>query len=122
MTETIQINPPKVAAPSMADRAAEAASLMRALGHDGRLLVLCTLVECGEAAAGQLVAVSGLSQSALSQHLSALRDQGLIKARREGTSMIYRLADQRVVAVLETLHRLFCEPEANEHQTPTQEN
>jgi ArsR family transcriptional regulator, virulence genes transcriptional regulator len=105
---------PQASAPdlaSMAEKAGEAARLLRILGHDGRLLVLCTLVGQGEASAGELVGLSGLSQSALSQHLAILREQGLVASRRDGTSIIYRLADPRVVAVLETLHRVFCSPD-----------
>ncbi|MCU0881775.1 MAG: metalloregulator ArsR/SmtB family transcription factor [Hyphomonadaceae bacterium] len=98
---------------SMADKAGEAARLMRTLGHDGRLLVLCALVGQGEASAGELVGLSGLSQSALSQHLTILREQGLVATRRQGTSIIYRLADPRVAAVLETLHRLYCGPHSD---------
>jgi ArsR family transcriptional regulator, virulence genes transcriptional regulator len=102
---------PKPTLASMADRAAEAAQFLRSLAHDGRLLVLCALVEEGEAAAGRLVEVSGLSQSALSQHLALLRAQGLVHTRREGTSVIYAIADPKVTAMLTTLHRLFCAPD-----------
>jgi DNA-binding transcriptional ArsR family regulator len=92
----------------MAEKAAEAARFLRGLGHDGRLLVLCALMEEGEAPAGRLVAISGLSQSALSQHLAILREQGLVGTRREGTSISYRITDTKVAAILETLHQLFC--------------
>jgi ArsR family transcriptional regulator, virulence genes transcriptional regulator len=102
-------SPPMLA--SMADRAAEAAQFLRGLAHDGRLLVLCALIEEGEAPAGRLVEISGLSQSALSQHLALLREHGLVQTRREGTSVIYRIADPRVTALLTTLHGLFCAPD-----------
>ena len=101
---------PKPNLASMADKAAEAAQFLRGLAHDGRLLVLCALVEEGEAPAGRLVEVSGLSQSALSQHLALLREQGLVRTRREGTSIIYAVADPKVTALLATLHQLFCAP------------
>lgn len=94
----------------MADKAADAAQFLRLLSHDGRLLVLCALVEEGEAPAGRLVEVSGLSQSALSQHLALLREQGLVDTRREGTSVIYSIADPKVSQLLATLHALFCAP------------
>lgn len=95
---------------SMAEKAAEAAQFLRGLAHDGRLLVLCALLEEGEAAAGRLVEISGLSQSALSQHLALLREQSLVKTRREGTSIIYAVADPKVKALLTTLYQLFCAP------------
>jgi ArsR family transcriptional regulator, virulence genes transcriptional regulator len=101
---------PKPSLASMADKAAEAALFLRGLAHDGRLLVLCVLIEEGEASAGRLVEVSGLSQSALSQHLALLRAQGLVRTRREGVSIIYAIADPKVTALLTTLHRLFCAP------------
>lgn len=99
--------------PSMADKAAEAAQFLRGLAHDGRLLVLCALMEAGEAPAGRLVAVSGLSQSALSQHLAILRQQGFVRTRREGVSIIYAIACPRVIALITTLHGLFCGPGAD---------
>jgi ArsR family transcriptional regulator len=102
-----------LAVPGMAEKALEAARLLRSLGHDGRLLVLCALVEAGEASAGRLVEISGLGQSALSQHLALLREQALVRTRREGTSIIYSIADPKVTAILETLHRLFCSPDVS---------
>lgn len=95
---------------AMAGKAEEAAQFLRLLAHDARLLVLCALVEAGEAPAGRLVEISGLSQSALSQHLALLRDQGLVRTRREGVSVIYAIADPKVAALLTTLHGLFCGP------------
>jgi ArsR family transcriptional regulator len=92
----------------MADQAGRAAQLLRSLAHDARLLVLCVLVEAGEASAGRLVEVSGLSQSALSQHLGKLRAEGLVRTRREGTRVIYAIADPKVTALLTLLHSLFC--------------
>lgn len=95
----------------MAEKAALAAQFLRGLAHDGRLLALCALMEAGEAPAGRLVAVTGLSQSALSQHLAILREQGFVRTRREGTSVIYAIADPRVSALIATLHALFCAPD-----------
>lgn len=103
----------------MADKAAEAAQFLRSLAHDGRLLVLCALVDQGEAPAGKLVEISGLSQSALSQHLALLREQGLVRTRREGASVIYAIADPKVAALLTTLHALFCGPDAQTQKEPS---
>jgi len=49
-----------------------------------------------------------LSQSALSQHLALLREDGLVATRREGTTIYYRIADARVGAVLRLLHDMYC--------------
>jgi ArsR family transcriptional regulator, virulence genes transcriptional regulator len=90
------------------DRAAEVARLLRRLSHEARLLVLCHLAEQGEATAGALVAQAGLSQSAVSQHLAMLREDGLVATRREGTTIHYRIADPRVARLLGALHDIFC--------------
>jgi len=87
--------------------AEEAAALLRALGHEGRLKVLCDLVG-GERSVGELVKTSGLSQSALSQHLARLREEGIVDTRRDGQTIYYRLGDPQVARVLDTLHELYC--------------
>jgi ArsR family transcriptional regulator len=53
-----------------------------------------------------------LSQSALSQHLAILREQGFVRTRRRGVSIIYSIADPKVSALIATLHGLFCDPDA----------
>ena len=87
--------------------AEEAAAMLRALSHEARLKVLCELVG-GERSAGQLVATAGLSQSALSQHLAKLREEGIVETRRDGQTIFYRLGDPHVARVLDTLHELYC--------------
>jgi len=87
--------------------AAEAANLMRALSHEGRLLVLCSLCE-QEHAVGTLVEITKLSQSALSQHLAKLRADGFVSTRREGQTIYYRLADPAVRSVIKALYKTFC--------------
>ena len=81
--------------------------MMRALSHEARLLVLCELV-AGERTAGELVARSGLSKSALSQHLAKLRDEGLVKTRRESQSIFYSIGDPKAAQLLGVLHELYC--------------
>lgn len=107
-TLTPQVAPSKLDPGSLEARAAEVAALLRALGNDRRLLILCRLVECGEATVGALAADVGLSQSALSQHLGRMRDEEIVTFRREAQTIWYRIADQRVEALLGTLHRLYC--------------
>jgi len=91
----------------MRKNATAAAALLRAIAHEARLLVLCELAN-GERAAGELVERSGLSQSALSQHLAKLREQGLVATSREAQVIHYRIADQRARRVLRVLHDLYC--------------
>jgi ArsR family transcriptional regulator len=89
-------------------KAVEVADLLRTLANDRRLLILCRLVECGEATVGQLAEDVKLSQSALSQHLARMREEGLVAYRRESQTLWYRIADPRVEELLATLHRLYC--------------
>jgi DNA-binding transcriptional ArsR family regulator len=92
----------------MQERAAEAATLLRLLGNERRLLLLCQLLVEGEASVGSLAIHVGLSQPALSQHLAKLREDGLVATRRSGTTIHYRIADPRVAALIATLKDLFC--------------
>ena len=92
----------------LAPRAAEAAALMKALSNEHRLLILCHLVSDEELSVGALVERVGLSQSALSQHLARLREEGLVGFRREAQTLHYRIADPRAGKVLALLRDLFC--------------
>ena len=89
-------------------KAAEAATLLRALSNEHRLLVLCHLIADGELAAGELVERVGLSPSALSQHLARLREEGLVSFRRESQTLFYRVADPKAARVLERLWEIYC--------------
>lgn len=91
-------------------RAAEAAELLGAMSNPKRLLILCHLLE-EELSVGALAERIDLAQSPLSQHLSKLRALRLVTARREGQSIIYRLASDDVAKLLTTLHGIFCAPE-----------
>lgn len=88
--------------------AADAAAFLKLLANEHRLLVLCYLEEEGELTVGQLTQRVGLSQSALSQHLSRLRADGLAATRREAQTIYYRVADAKTEQVLRLLHELFC--------------
>lgn len=94
-----------------AERADEVAAMLKALANRARLMVLCQLVEHGEMRVGELVNAVGLSQSALSQHLAKMRDEGLLAFRRDGKEVFYRIADPRCEALLSTLHTLYCSEE-----------
>lgn len=88
--------------------AAEAVDLLKALASEPRLLVLCYLAEAGEMSAGDLTAQVGLGQSALSQHLARLREQGLVATRKEAQTVFYRVCDPKAEQLLVLLHDLFC--------------
>ncbi len=90
------------------EKAAEVAQLLKAIGNGRRLMMLCKLVEQGEMTVGDLADGVGLSQSALSQHLAKMRDEGLVAYRRERQTLWYRIADPRTEALLATLYQLYC--------------
>lgn len=92
---------------AMRAHAGDAARLLRALANDKRLMLLCLLFG-GERSVGELNARVDLSQSALSQHLAVLRNDGLVNTRREGQTILYALADGPAQRVIETLHGIYC--------------
>ncbi|MGB7484167.1 MAG: metalloregulator ArsR/SmtB family transcription factor [Castellaniella sp.] len=88
--------------------AARAAGLLRAVGNAHRLLILCLLIEWGELPVGALWERLPLSQSALSQHLARMRDEGLVAYRRESQTLYYRIANPDVERLIATLKQIFC--------------
>lgn len=88
--------------------AAQVADLLKMLGNQRRLMVLCKLVEHGEITVTDLSDAVNLSQSALSQHLAKMREEGLVTFRRESQTLWYRVADHRLEALLATLYDLYC--------------
>ena len=92
----------------MREHASDAAGLMKALGNESRLMIVCVLSE-GELSVGQLNQRIQLSQSALSQHLAVLREQGMVQTRRESQTIYYRLADTTAMDIIKLLHATYCE-------------
>ena len=84
------------------------AGLLRALANERRLMLLCELVEWGEASVGALAEAAGLSQSATSQHLAKMREEGLVAFRRDGQTLWYRIAEPRTELLLGYLQKLYC--------------
>jgi ArsR family transcriptional regulator, virulence genes transcriptional regulator len=91
-------------------QAAEVAGILGAVANERRLMVLCKLVEWGEANVSSLADAVGLSQSALSQHLAKLREEGIVAFRRDSQTLWYRIADPHIEELFATLHRLYCQP------------
>jgi ArsR family transcriptional regulator len=89
-------------------RAIEVAAILSALANERRLMILCKLVEWGEANVTSLAEAIGLSQSALSQHLAKMRDENIVAFRRDAQTLWYRIADPRIEELFATLHELFC--------------
>lgn len=97
----------KIDKANMAANAQSAADFLKSLGNPNRLMIMCALLE-GERSVGELNEEVPLSQSALSQHLSVLRDAGLVGTRRESRSIYYHLADPGVVHIMRPLYNMFC--------------
>ena len=93
----------------MAAAADQASELLKSLGNRHRLLILCQLTE-GERSVGDLAAFLELRDSTVSQHLSLLRRDGLVSARRDGQTIWYSIASVPARRVLATLFDVFCKP------------
>ena len=91
----------------MQENATKASQMLKAISHESRLLILCLLVK-NEMSVGELAKYSDLSQSAFSQHLSVLREKGLVKARKESQTVYYSIKDENIAKVLETLYSIYC--------------
>ena len=89
----------------------EAARLLKALANERRLQVLCLLAG-GERSVGELNEMLDLSQSALSQHLAVLREEGLVQTRREAQMIFYSLVPGPAGEVMATLYGIYCGPRA----------
>jgi DNA-binding transcriptional ArsR family regulator len=93
----------------MRESAAEAVRLLKSLANESRLMIMCVLSE-GESSVGALNQKITLSQSALSQHLALLREQGLVKTRRKSQTIYYSLSNSRAIPLIEKLHDIYCAP------------
>lgn len=92
---------------SMLDLAHTAAEFLKAISHEGRLMILCYLAT-GEKSVTELEDLLSARQAAVSQQLSRLRLEGLVTPRREGKAIYYRLTDRRAIQMLEVVYDLFC--------------
>ena len=93
---------------AMQRNATDAVNLLKGLANESRLMIMCVLSE-GEVSVGQLNQRIKISQSALSQHLAVLREQGLVQTRRESQTIYYRLADTAAMNIIELLRKAYCE-------------
>jgi len=94
-------------AEQMSSHSADAAGLMKALGNESRLMILCVLAD-GERSVGDLSEIIPLSQSALSQQLARLRSKDLVRTRRESQTIYYSLAEGPADRVIRLLHDIYC--------------
>ena len=86
----------------------QAAALLRSMGNEHRLLILCMLIKSEEMHVGQLLSNTSLSQSALSQHLAKLREAGLVSTRRESQTIFYSIENDAARRIVATLSEIYC--------------
>ena len=91
------------------ENARRAAGMLKAMSNPSRLVILCQLAE-GERSVGELEDAVGITQSGISQHLAVLRREHVVNSRREKQTVFYSLASEDVVALMHTLHDVFCKP------------
>lgn len=96
-------------AAALAAHANDASTYLKALGHDGRLMILCHL-SSGPKSVTELENLLSSRQAVVSQQLARLRFEGMVRTRREGQAIYYSILDPKVRDTLELLERLFCEP------------
>ena len=94
---------------AMRQHADEAVLMLKLLGNADRLLLLCQLVQ-QERTVGELERLTGITQPTLSQQLGVLRREGAVDTRREGKFIWYRLADGRVLQLMQAMYQLFSAP------------
>ena len=85
-----------------------AARAMKAMAHPLRLKILCILGASNEVSVQEIVEQVGTSQSNISQHLSILRDKGILSARKDANKVYYRINDPKVVKLIGSLREAFC--------------
>jgi DNA-binding transcriptional ArsR family regulator len=96
----------------MAENAARASNFLKAISHEGRLMILCHL-SAGEKSVTELEELLSARQAAVSQQLSRLRLEGLVTPRRDGKTIYYRLADDRPQKIMEVVYDMFCKTDAD---------
>nr|WP_319251938.1 metalloregulator ArsR/SmtB family transcription factor [uncultured Celeribacter sp.] len=92
---------------AMMASACDASQLLKALSHEGRLMILCHLVT-GEKSVTELEELLSARQAAVSQQLARLRLEGLVTPRRDGKAIYYSLTDDRPKRILEVIYDMFC--------------
>jgi len=102
---------PNVDVERMGEHAREASDFLKALAHESRLMILCDLLH-GEKSVGELEALLSRRQSSVSQQLARLRLEGLVSARRDGKTIYYSIASDKVRSIIAALYASFCAPGA----------
>jgi ArsR family transcriptional regulator len=91
---------------AIGERATEAAGFLKALSHQGRLMILCHLA-VQERSVTELEVLLGLRQAAVSQQLARLRREGMVLTRRDGKAVFYRISDRKVLRQIRLMQEIF---------------
>lgn len=86
----------------------EVTTIMKAMGHPQRLMIMCHLSE-GEKNVGELLELCDISQSQISQFLNRMHREKLLKLRKEGNFSFYSITDKRVMRLMQSMQKIFCE-------------
>ncbi|HIS99829.1 MAG TPA: winged helix-turn-helix transcriptional regulator [Candidatus Faecaligallichristensenella faecipullorum] len=101
----------------MEEQAKRIAELLRFLGNEHRLLILCALME-GRLTVGEIHRhTPNISASALSQHLNQMKTAGFLDSEKQGMNVFYWIRDGRVVALMEAIKEQYCEDEEGKERT-----
>jgi DNA-binding transcriptional ArsR family regulator len=84
--------------------------MLKVLANEDRLIILCQLIQ-GEKNVGELESLLGIRQPTLSQQLTVLREEGLVRTERKGKYIFYSLASDEVVQIMQTLYSIYCGPD-----------
>ena len=99
------------------EKIVEAARLLRGVAHELRLSILCHLGE-RPLTVSQLMAITGASQSNLSQHLAKMRMMGLLQCERKSQQVVYKLADPAFAKIIEALKGIYCSSPTGSGEQP----
>lgn len=92
---------------NMKKNAQKASAFLKGMASQHRLMILCNLVE-GEMSVTELIQVTGLAQTSMSQHLSKLKEEGIVSFRREHRTLYYKIKNKSVLKIIDVLYNEFC--------------
>ncbi|MEK9755278.1 MAG: metalloregulator ArsR/SmtB family transcription factor [Rhodospirillaceae bacterium] len=92
------------------DNAKRASEFLKVMANENRLIILCALAQ-GEKNVGELEEILGIRQPTLSQQLSRLRAENVVRTRRESKQIYYRIASDEAIELIGLMHELFCSTE-----------
>ena len=93
--------------------AEKAADFLKGLANPHRLIILCKLTE-GERSVTELITLTGIAQTSMSQHLSRLKEEQIVTFRRDHRTLYYRIENEIVMEFMQIMYKHFCQQETPE--------